>query len=394
LSHSSYDKIPKPLEYRLGELVQSLQIIRDGLQLLERGYSHQILPIAGQLRALLLDKTTPPLLSSVAKALGKDLQVWTDGSIPGTRGPNPQPDILFGLGSIHLTAQREFAAQRQVTLEEALGAVVLHAAGTGFSARDIIEFLANKAGGAHYSEYLPRTLGEVISTIHVGGLPAPATAVLQFGKATLELGLKVLRELAELDVDFVIAIRRPPADAPTVLFDMCTPDASMRVRAELAPNLAFTFAVVGIGGSLPFSTQNAHGWERPHHVRLSHRITNDVMSHFAVLVDGEQRSSFISAAPLILASDSTLYDVSLGRDLNGVSSPAEWALGSFSLSAPASSSYAEAEDLLRYRSIAVSPGEFTCFAGGRLFKRHGQTEFEGELQRADWQQWLAAVAQP
>lgn len=321
------------------------------------------------------------------------LNVWTEGAIPGKRGPSPEPGILFSLGGIHLTAHRESSNQRPVTLSEALDAVVLHADGTNFSARDVIEFLANKAGGAHFSEDFPRTLGSVMSGIAVGGLPAPAAAVVQFGSTALELGLKILRGLAEFDIDLVLAVRRPPSGAPATLFDARNVGAGMGCQAQLAPNLALTFGVFGVGGSFRASTQNASSWDSPHHVKFAHRITDHLTSEYSVQVDGELRSSYNSPSPIITYSQADAYEILLNRDFDSEGGVAEWAFRDFAMSPVPADAYGEAERLLKYRELATQGSTYRCFTAGSFLRRlPGTNSFEGDVSERDVLEWLAETA--
>ena len=69
MSSYKYQPIPKPLGFRIQELMQSLQVIRDSLGAVRQGRLHQIIPVYGQLRALLSEKSkgNHPLLLDIAK---------------------------------------------------------------------------------------------------------------------------------------------------------------------------------------------------------------------------------------------------------------------------------------------------------------------------------------
>lgn len=392
MRHPAYAEIPKTLEYRLAELIQSLNIIQDSFDLLERGHVHQILPIAGQLRALLLDKTTPPLLFAVADAVGVKLEVWTEGAIPGNRGPSVHPEVVFSLRGTGLTPDKEFSEQRPIELREVLGSVVLYAAETKFTARDVIEFLANKAGGAHYDEHLPQGLGFVMATIEIGGLPAPANAVAQLGFTTLTLGRKLLRQIIQVDFDLVTVLRRPPIGEPALLFETRHVAAASGYRVDLAPNLALTFGVGGVDGEFRASTQNATDWSTPHHVRFSHRVTDNLRSKLEVSIDGEVRSEWTWNRLIPALSNPNAHDVFCNINRDGHISKADWALAQFEMVSPAVTAYERAERLLEFRRLTAETAEYRCFSNGRyLVKTAGSQAFVGDAAEVDWRAWLSEV---
>jgi hypothetical protein len=69
--------LPKSLGYRIFELSQSLQAIRDSLGAIRQGKLYQFIPLYGQLRALLLkSRMNEPLLLSLAKSLSQELMIY------------------------------------------------------------------------------------------------------------------------------------------------------------------------------------------------------------------------------------------------------------------------------------------------------------------------------
>src|SRR6266478_7642012 len=87
--------VPKSQLQRVRELLHAALVIRDALTGLQQGLQHQIIPLSGQLRALLTDrseKKSPPLLLDLAARHGLDLTIY--GSKPVT--PNSGLVASFG----------------------------------------------------------------------------------------------------------------------------------------------------------------------------------------------------------------------------------------------------------------------------------------------------------
>lgn len=57
MTNNKYEPIPKFLGDRIQELLQALQVIRDSIEAVRQGKLHQIIPVYGQLRALLSEKS-------------------------------------------------------------------------------------------------------------------------------------------------------------------------------------------------------------------------------------------------------------------------------------------------------------------------------------------------
>ena len=391
MQHPSYAKAPKPVEYRLGELVQSLLVIRDSLQLLQVGHGHQVLPIGGQLRALLTDRTTKPLLYAVAESIGAELQVWTEGGLRGKRGPDQESPLLFGMQGMHLTASQSMAGQIEVPLSEALDTVVLHAESTNFTARDIIDFLANQAGGAHFAEHLPSTLASVMATVELGSLPAPFTAVAQFGQAALDLGRQILRELTEVDFDLVMTIRKPRPEGPAFLFDARCTGSDMRYFGQVSPNLALTFGVSGVGGRFAASAQNVTDWSQPHHVRFTHQLRDDLSSELRVEVDGNVRLEITPGRPILAFSNPDTYEIRFNGGFDEPDASCEWGLGDFGMSPP-QAGYDLAMALLAHRDTVREKNAYRCMTRDQfLMKPVGSDELTGNVQEIDWRTWQSSA---
>ena len=80
IKHPKAQTTTKTIGDRVIELTKALQVIRDSLNLIRQGKTYQIIPLCGQLRALLTDKSqskkNKPLLVDLAVLLQKRLSVF------------------------------------------------------------------------------------------------------------------------------------------------------------------------------------------------------------------------------------------------------------------------------------------------------------------------------
>lgn len=65
-----YREVGKPFATRTIELLRAIQLVRDSLLHLRVGHVRHLASLSGQLRAILTDKSTAPLLLDVAQQLG------------------------------------------------------------------------------------------------------------------------------------------------------------------------------------------------------------------------------------------------------------------------------------------------------------------------------------
>jgi hypothetical protein len=86
------DASDKRLGDRIADLMLSLQVVRDALDGAHLGRMHQLIPLYGQLRALLSDRSkgNKPLLLDVSDQLGHPLYFF---AMPGVDEPCQSPSL-------------------------------------------------------------------------------------------------------------------------------------------------------------------------------------------------------------------------------------------------------------------------------------------------------------
>src|ERR1044072_4169171 len=151
-------EITKPLGDRVLELVQALQLVADSLQRIREGHIHHVITLSGQLRALLTERSkgAKPLLLDIAREVHEEIR---GDCMPGVNDPafpaDLRKDLDFHVAGFPITSQRQFEAQIEKTFSQLLEHEILFFNGKNYTAKTVIEWYANKAGGAHYSTRLP-----------------------------------------------------------------------------------------------------------------------------------------------------------------------------------------------------------------------------------------------
>lgn len=385
----AYEPVPKTREERLLDLVQGLRVLADSLALLRDGKPHQILPIAGQLRALLSDKSTDPLLLSLAEELGEPLHVFVEGRAAEKRGPEqPESPLSMHIGGIRPTRHPFGKKDRRLTIAEYLDLPVVRFRSTAHSVRDIISLMANRAGGAHFAPDLPRNLGDLMQQLQLGSLPAPATIIAQLAEVTLDIGSDLLRRLGECEAHLLLWLNPLKQDRPHYVFDAQDPSGASRIFCFIDPmhrvHVSFR-GISGTGQKLP--TMQLINWDEPHHLSMSSRFTDNLETRLEILVDGEVSASHRVGRPIITYPNLKDHDVVFNGDPEDGASELEFGISRLSFVSPRRSIIERGRLYSEYADARASSNEeylwFTPGVTGR--KAAGETEPSGDFSRRTFQ---------
>lgn len=309
MTNYKYEPIPKPLGDRIQELIQALQVIRDSLEAVRQGRLHQIIPVYGQLRALLSEKSkgNDPLLLTIAAELGENLEFYcmpAAGELPDEL----KKDLVLHLSGFPVGLEQELSSQIKVSTESFLNQQMLIYNGRPYLVKEVIAFFANKAGGAHYSPDLPKDFAELMS-FGLSGQPVLVNALLQIAEVTFRLGVKLLKSQADFEIHTLLYLPHQELKQPAYIIDNVYPDSSMRIFCRAEPGMKFSFGVTSIQGlGAIVGINRLIDWSVPHHFTLSLVIENDLSTKLAIALDGETVAKLSPPYPLFVASDLFQYE--------------------------------------------------------------------------------------
>ena len=308
MSNYKYQPILKPFGYRIRELIQSLEVIHDSLEALPQGKLHQVIPLYGQLRALLSDKRkgNHPLLLDIAKELGQVLNFYC---MPGASEFPEQlkTNLLLHLSGFPVTLEKEYPLQRLVSAEEFLDHEILIFKKRSYLAKDIIAFFANKAGGAHYSPDLPQDFAEILS-VGLSGEPVLVNALFQMADVTYKLGLRLLKSQADFEMHISMFVPSQELRKPAYIIDLKYPDAPIRIFCRIEPNMKLSLGVTSIQArTAVVSVNRLLDWSKPHHFTLSLVLEDDLSTILTIAMDGDEVSRLDVPALLFVANDPLNY---------------------------------------------------------------------------------------
>lgn len=311
-------EVRKELGDLVPELLQSLQVVRDSVVLIKGGAEHQVIPLAGQLRALLLEKRRDahPLLLSVVEALGVDARVHV---MPASEEGLPEglPEPIFHLAGFPFSTERELPGQVEIQLKELADRELVRFESRGYSVRDVIKFYADRAGGAHYSKAVPEAFARLLS-LNAGHLlatrPMLSTAMRQIGEAVLSVALEAIRQRTDCDWFLHLAVPAPREGA--ALLDAAYPGTPMRMTVSLGKRGLVRVVASGLDRRTVAVESGEIDWGDDHCLRISLRHDNRLLAHLSLKVDEDIHEATCSG-PVFLESNVRDYDLLVNRGHDG-----------------------------------------------------------------------------
>lgn len=309
-----YRELGKPFAVRTVELLQGLQLIADSLQKIREGEIRYLTVLSGQLRSLVAERSRGevPLLLDVAVKFGKDLEVHC---MPGVDDPSfpqeLQQDVVLRVAGFPVTLERQFHAQRKMRLPEFLDEDLILFRGTKYSPRTVIEWYANKAGGAHYSSNIPEDFAALMA-LNLMTIQPLANLFVQIGEATLAAGRQLLKSVVDFEIFALVVV---PAQEPgavrdvNYLFDFQYEGSGMRISLCLNSRLMPSFFVSGLQGIWArVDCDRIVDWSEPRLIHATLLIEDDLSTTLELAVDGVRVGRGNVKVPLFVLSDPLDYD--------------------------------------------------------------------------------------
>jgi hypothetical protein len=325
-----YREISKPFGLRMLELVQALQLVADSVRQIRSGHARHLVTLSAHLRALIAERSRDarPLLLDIAQEVQQELRVYCMPGIDNPAFPLPQKDVELHIAGFPITSQRQFPAQLEKSFAELLDHKILLFKGNSYTAKTIIEWYANKSGGAHYSTRLPEDFATLLLQSPFNLQPL-ANILTQMGDAVLLAGHQLLKKLVNREIHAIVMVPSQAPEAlsdPNYLLDSQYEGSSMRLGLALNKRLMPSFFVRGLQGSWArVDSDRLIDWSKPRHLHAALRIEEDLSTILELSVDGVRVGRLRIDEPLFVFSDSLDYETFLNKSVEG--SPQEFSFG-------------------------------------------------------------------
>ncbi|ADJ29690.1 hypothetical protein [Nitrosococcus watsonii] len=318
-----YRELGKPFAVRTVELLQGLQLIAESIQKVREGEGRYLMVLSGQLRSLVAErrKGEVPLLLDVADKFGKGLMIY---SMPGVEDPafpeELRADLILHVTGFPVSLERQFPAQKAILLNEFLDQDLILFKGARYTPRKIIEWYANKAGGAHYASRIPEDFAALMTLNPMNTQPL-ANLLVQISEATLAAGRQLLRSVVEFEIYALVVIPEQESNAVqdvNYLFDSRYEGSEMRISMSLNARLMPSFFVSGLQGVWGrVDCDRLIDWSEPKLLHAVLIIEDDLSTTIELAVDGIRVGRSNVKFPLFVLSDPLDYESYHNRATDG-----------------------------------------------------------------------------
>ncbi len=305
--------VSKPPGMRINELTQSLLVMRDCIDLVGQGKLHHFLPLYGQLRLLLTEKSrnNEPLLLAVSKGLGIPLNV---GFTPLDHQAAPEDTIAIWV-PLDLNMEPN-AFDDLLTIDEFLDSPALYFDGRPYTSRELIRSFAVNQGGAHFSASAPSDFASMVAFMEQ---PLQHN-LLEIAEATYTLGVRLLQNIRDLEIHAYVAFPKQSFTQDAYVFDFKYPSTvnelnPLRLYCKFRTGGQLVFGVVDLNGA-SYETEGLAGvlgLEPFVHLAASVHVRNDLKTDLYLYINDNLSSSVTVDIPLAILHNLYEYTCSYNR---------------------------------------------------------------------------------
>jgi hypothetical protein len=300
---------PKTLNMQVIELRDALVLIRECVKHLREGKWFYLPALAGQLRALLFDSHAQAdcRLLQVAENFQVNLDVYC---MPDVR--SAEADALLAVFLFPVSAKKELPDQELLSVDQFRKRKMLRYKGIDYRVETLVEWFANKNGGAHYSKEVPLHFAELMSPgfRNLANLPIYFT---QLGEVVLELGHRVLSKAVDQECHFLVGVNGLPK-GNAYIADAKYDGAESRITLDIENTGRLRLRLQGMDGNrLQVSSSGMVDWTDIRRIFFSISISSNLNTRVAIYVDGKPAGSSETEFPMLAPSGLTNYEVLFNR---------------------------------------------------------------------------------
>lgn len=367
MTDERFQSIEKPFGTRIVELMQSLQVLRDSISAVRAGKPYQMIPIYGQMRALLTDRASnnKPLLFYIAEKLGVGLQMY---AMP-TAGESPLPaglsdKLVEHFAGMPVGLHQSLPRQSLVEMADFLDKPLYLRKDRTHTPRALIQLLATKAGGAHYAGRITNEESELLYSNWISS-QVLHTSLLQLAEVTLALGQRMLRRLCKFDLHLIIFAPQQNIDKPRFILDCSYPDNPSRFCLVFLPGMRLSFRAIGLDGmETGLTVPRTITWPGTHHVWMSVDLLDDLHTSLKISVDAEEAASVVLPFPLFISNDLPATDTYWNRSHEDANGGATFGLCEFAAFGGEMSALSSAQMLVYFDESLKTKGKFVFYTPG------------------------------
>lgn len=330
MKYEHFQTINKSEIQRVRELYYSLRIIFDANNLIYDGKFYNISVIYGQLRSLLTEKskTNTPLLFKVAEILKEDLEFYYLPEISDADQKAFEEGMIFSISSASPSIEKTLPKQVKVCMEEFLTENIITYKDRKFDVRKVIEELANKYGGSHYSQTTHRYLSELLSLEH-NNQPILNNLIIQISDLVRQLGIRLLKKITDLEIYLDIILTENPDNTEVFIFDYQLPSQKNRFSLFIKQNNLHFLIIDNVGYKTVITIDKLIDYNKMILVNVSLRLNKEFKTEVKIYIEEKLQKELIIEDPQLLINDIRRYKCSYNKAVDSKPQNYEFGLGAF-----------------------------------------------------------------
>ncbi len=294
--------------------------------------------------------------------------------------PIPEIEGMQETFSNDVSHVRTRSTPREVSVRDALDFTFLTLRDETFSFRASSAYVANSAGGAHYSTQAEARFLQMYSrqeTIMGSPRLKVLTALVTFARAVLALGLEALRSMAEFHVFLAC---KAPDRGPAILFSAIYPGTEMALEIQTHDDNAITAWLRGINSqTLAVRLDQYVDWSLGGAIHLAVLLNGSGATEMTLDVGFEDISATSrSATPVVFTPNIVQLHSRIGQSIDGRSSATSIELVNFLIAGKltrrdlANTTFWQEKRLAETTPVHIGLGAFyESSPGTTVFQPHG-----------------------
>ena len=298
---------------RINELTQSLLVVRDCMDLVGVGKLHHFLPLYGQLRLLLTEKSSSnePLLLAVSKGLRMSLKV---GFTPIDHQDMPENTVIVW-APLNLKIDLH-TLDNLLTIDEFLDSPAAYFDGKIYTPRELIRSFAVNQGGAHFSVSMPSNFASMVAFME----QQLQQNLLEIAEVVYKLGVQLLQSLRDLEFHAYMAFPEQTFVQDAYVFDFKYPSTvdrynPLRIYCKFQASGQLVLGVVDLNGVFCETEGLTEVLElKPFvHLAASIYIRDDLKTELRLYLNDNLSSSLVIDLPLAISHNLYEYNCYYNR---------------------------------------------------------------------------------
>jgi hypothetical protein len=378
MTNTPFEHLDKPKVEQIKDLYHSLRIVSDSLTQVRKNNYYHIGVIYTQLRALLIDKNkdkgTTPLLFLIAEYFDYPLEFY---SMPSIELPG-----LFSIsGGMPLSINKTEKNQIKTTLSDYLKTNALMIKNQNIRVETLISHLANKYGGAHYSNKVPKYLVE-LSNFKIGSDKFFDNYIIQLAEHCLNLGVNLLKRITDFNIYLYIYLPKNEPKTEQILIDFKHPFSNNRISIIFSQNKFHFLFTDTIGRQFITYINELILPDKLYVISLSHFLNKKFNSEFEICFNEKVFIKEIDDNPYLFVNELINYERCFNRSINKQNDDFEFGLIYYGYSGIELDQFEKLKNLKTITDLSVDSVD--CFSNenfGVFGAGEKDIEIHGELKK-------------